>query len=54
MAHPQPALVQALRFLNHAPPQALEGAETREILAWAVQNWSVVRIPAIRSMEPQI
>ncbi|MBI5752417.1 MAG: tRNA glutamyl-Q(34) synthetase GluQRS [Hydrogenophilales bacterium] len=54
MAHPQPALVQALRFLNHAPPQALEGAETREILAWAVQNWSVARIPAVRSMEPQI
>lgn len=54
MAHPQPALVQALRFLNHSPPQALQGAKTQEILAWAVQNWSSARIPAVRSIEPQI
>ncbi len=54
IAHPQPALVQALGFLNHSPPEALKGAKTQEILAWAVQNWSVARIPAVRSMEPQI
>lgn len=53
-AHPQPALVRALRFLNHAPPQTLQGAKTREILAWAIENWSIARIPAVRSMEPQI
>lgn len=54
IAHPQPALVQALGFLNHLPPEALKGAKTQEILAWAAQNWSVTRIPAVRSMEPQI
>jgi len=54
IAHPQPALVQALGFLNHSPPEALRGAKTQEILAWAVQNWSIARLPPVRSMEPQI
>jgi len=54
IAHPQPLLVQALSFLNHPPPEALKGAKTREILAWAVQNWAVARLPKVRSLEPQI
>ncbi|MBT9613350.1 MAG: tRNA glutamyl-Q(34) synthetase GluQRS [Burkholderiales bacterium] len=54
IARPQPALIQALKFLNHPPPQALQGAETQALLAWAVQSWSVARIPNVRSLEPQI
>ncbi|MEK6663975.1 MAG: tRNA glutamyl-Q(34) synthetase GluQRS [Pseudomonadota bacterium] len=54
IAHPQPALVQALSFLNHSPPQALQGAKPQEILAWAVQSWSITQIPQVRSVEPQI
>lgn len=54
IAHPQPALVQALSFLNHPPPEALNGAKTQEILAWAVQNWAVARLPKVRSIELQI
>ena len=54
IAHPQPVLIQALHFLNHSPPQVLHGAATQEILAWAVQNWSVARIPQARSKEPEI
>ncbi len=54
IAHPQPVLAQALGFLNHPPPEALKGAKTQEILAWAVQNWSIARLPMARSVELQI
>lgn len=53
-ARPQPVLTRALHFLNHPPPQALQGARTQEILAWAQDNWAIGRIPAVRSLEPQI
>ena len=53
ITHPQPVLVRALHFLNHSLPQALHGAATQEILAWAVQNWSITPIPAVRSKEPE-
>ena len=54
IAYPQPSLVSALNFLNHPVPQALNRAPTPEILAWAVQNWSVARLPVGRCKEPEI
>ena len=52
--HPQATLIQALRFLNHAPPQALQGAPVQDLLTWAIANWSLARLPQVRSCEPQI
>ena len=54
IAYPQPSLVSALNFLNHPVPQALNRAPTPEILAWALQNWAVARLPPGRCKEPEI
>ena len=54
IAHPQAVLVRALGLLNPPPPQALLGAAPQALLAWAVLNWSIARIPNVRSLEPQV
>lgn len=54
ITNPQHNLFQALHFLNQPPPRALAGAPVQAILAWAVQSWSVARLPQGRSLEPQI
>ncbi len=33
-------LLRGLRFLGQSPPKQLESAPTREIWAWAAENWS--------------
>ena len=43
--NPVPALVEALAFLNHPVPHALQGAGTKELLDWAVAHWQVSRLP---------
>lgn len=44
------ALTRALSFLGHAPPAELHRAETETILAWALANWALGRVPAERSV----
>ena len=39
----------ALRHLGQQPPAGLDGAPAGEILAWAVANWDLRAIPAIRA-----
>ncbi len=47
-ADPAPALLAALRHLEQPlPPEPLDRAE--EILAWAVEHWDSLQIPAVRS-----
>jgi glutamyl-Q tRNA(Asp) synthetase len=47
--NPALALVQALRFLGHPPPDELGGASPREILEWGIANWQLARVPRVRS-----
>ncbi|MCT7654838.1 tRNA glutamyl-Q(34) synthetase GluQRS [Oceanimonas sp. NS1] len=42
---PGPALWQALAFLGQQPPVELFGAGAAELLAWAVPNWRLDRVP---------
>ncbi len=39
-------LSEALNVLNHAPPPALLGAPTTELLAWARAHWRIEAVPA--------
>lgn len=50
LQHPGPTLVQALAFLNQAPPAALARASVAEIWAWAHANWAPSRLPAARTL----
>ncbi len=44
-AHPSPALVRALRFLGHRPDDSMIRARPEDILAWALENWNMDRVP---------
>jgi glutamyl-Q tRNA(Asp) synthetase len=46
-AQPLPALMAALSFLGQRPPRGLERATVRELWAWAIENWKLVRVPRI-------
>ena len=50
--NPIPTLLKALEFLGHPVTSAVDITSCRKILEWAVQNWSVDRIP--RQTEIQI
>jgi glutamyl-Q tRNA(Asp) synthetase len=43
------ALTEALRFLGQEPPQAPERASLSELWEWALEHWSVRRVPRVRS-----
>ena len=44
-----PALARALRFLGHAPPPGVERAPVHGFWQWALENWSLQRVPRARS-----
>lgn len=43
------SLARALRFLGHDAPRALERAGVADIWAWAEANWSLARVPRVRT-----
>jgi glutamyl-Q tRNA(Asp) synthetase len=45
---PQAALLAALRFLGHNPPDALAGAALAELWDWARAHWSLAAVPRRR------
>jgi len=47
-ARPAAALVDALRFLEHHPPERLRVAGAGDVLAWALENWRIERVPRTR------
>ena len=49
--NPAPALLQALRFLGHDAPAALDRASPREVLRWGEAHWRLSRVPKARSLE---
>ena len=48
-----PALAQALRFLGHDAPREVEGGSVAEIWRWAAENWSLSRVPRVRSLRSE-
>lgn len=50
-SRPSPALWQALAFLGQRPPQDLHAASIAEIWNWAIMNWSLVRVPRVRTVK---
>ncbi len=46
------ALAAALRFLGHAVPAAMAAAPLSEFWPWAVAQWSMARVPALRGKIP--
>lgn len=46
LAHPEPALYQALVFLGQHPPAELQRAPLRELWSWALTHWQLDRVPA--------
>ena len=49
-AMPVPALVAALAFLGQSPPRELARATLADVWAWARTNWSMTRVPPVRSL----
>lgn len=49
--HPGNALWQALDFLGQQPPLDLFGAETAELLSWALLNWRLNKVPNKTNIE---
>lgn len=49
-ATPVPALVAALTFLGQSPPRELARATLADVWAWARTNWSMTRVPPVRSL----
>lgn len=45
------ALVAALRFLGHEAPASLKDARVDEIWEWAVEHWSLDKVPRVRARE---
>lgn len=45
---PLPALINALTFLHQTPPAKLHTSSIHELWAWALQNWRLASIPAVR------
>ena len=45
-------LLRALRFLGHCPPAELSGAPLPEFWRWAIEHWSMTRVPALRAVYP--
>jgi glutamyl-Q tRNA(Asp) synthetase len=43
--HPLPALHKALRFLGHPPPNEMNDATVEELLAWAIAQWQITKVP---------
>ena len=43
--NPVPTLLKALEFLGHAVPAKIDTTSCTKILEWAVQNWSLEKIP---------
>lgn len=46
------ALAAALRFLGHAVPAAMAAAPLAEFWPWAIAQWSMARVPALRGIIP--
>src|SRR6185436_11644270 len=44
-----PALTSALRFLGHDAPAGLDRASVKDVWDWALANWSLARVPRVRS-----
>lgn len=43
-------LIHALRLLGQSPPAELQDARLEELLRWAVEHWTIARVPAVLSM----
>lgn len=48
--NPSSILVELLTLLNQNPPRELALASKQEILDWAVRNWDISRISALRTV----
>ena len=46
-------LLQALAMLGHPPPDDAKDSQREEILAWAVSNWSLAKIPRGLTLMPE-
>ncbi|MBS1229006.1 MAG: Glutamate--tRNA ligase [Proteobacteria bacterium] len=45
-------LARALRFLGQPLPAEMHGAPLAEFWRWAIANWSMARVPALRAVFP--
>lgn len=45
LRRPGPILVDALRFLGQDPPVDFAGHDVDEVLAWAIANWRLEKVP---------
>ena len=45
-------IAKALALLGHPPPRELIGGMLPTIWAWAIEHWSLSRVPAVRAIYP--
>ena len=46
------ALCAAIGFLGHSAPDGLAAAPVSEFWRWALDNWSLARVPKVRGICP--
>ena len=44
-SNPRRSLVNALKFLGQSPPTGIIDSDTKTILDWAIDNWSIELLP---------
>lgn len=49
--NPRPTLLAALNFLGHTVPQEVALKSASEILKWAIQNWSLDKLPRLAEIQ---
>lgn len=49
--NPIPTLLAALHFLGHTVPQGIALKSCSEILKWAIQNWSLDKLPQLAEIQ---
>jgi glutamyl-Q tRNA(Asp) synthetase len=50
ISQPATTLLRILDFLQQQPPAQLADSDVKTVLAWAVENWNVMKLRGVRTL----